>query len=116
MKLVSCLAVAFMLTPAPASAQNLPPSAVFISGNELFTVCSAPRGSGACQWYVAGVADALAMTNTLGMTRLVCLPMHVTADQLADIVLNELRDRPEFRHHGAASTVAVAFKRAFPCQ
>jgi hypothetical protein len=104
MKLVSCLAVAFMLTPASASAQNSPEVQVLVSGNELLTECSGPRGSGACQWYVGGVADALAMTNALGMTRLVCLPTHVTAPQLADIVLNELRNSLQCCRHRYCSS------------
>ena len=106
-----------MLTPAPASAQeNSPEVQVLVSGNELLTECSGPRGSGACQWYVGGVADTLAMTNALGMTRMVCLPPHVTATQLADIVLNELRNSPEVWHYSAVGTVTVALNRAFPCQ
>jgi Rap1a immunity proteins len=112
MKLVSCLAVAFMLTAAPASAEDWPPS-FSTGGNTLFTVCSEPHGSESlanCYGYVVGVAD------TLAMTRLACLPRGVAVSQLTDIVLNELRNHPENRHHSAASIVAVAFKRAFPCQ
>jgi Rap1a immunity proteins len=115
MKLASCLAAAFMLTAAP---KQIIPSVALKSGDDLWAECT---GSGSeelsnCSGYVAGVADTLAMMYTLGVTGVACPPMKATVSQLVDIVVNELRNRPEVRQYSAASTIAVALKRAFPCQ
>jgi hypothetical protein len=56
------------------------------------------------------------MMYTLGMTKVACTPMKTTVSQLVDVVVNDLRNRPEVWQYSAASTVAAALKRAFPCQ
>jgi hypothetical protein len=117
MKLVSYLAAAFMLTAAPKSTAPVP-SIALKSGDDLWAACT---GSGSeelanCSGYVAGVADTLAMMYTLGVTKVACTPMKTTVSQLVDVVVNDLRNRPEVRQYSAASTVGAALKRAFPCQ
>ncbi len=117
MKLVSCLVAAFMLTAAPQSNAQVP-SIALKSGDDLWAACtgSGSEELGNCSGYVAGVADTLAMMYTLGMTKVACTPMKTTVSQLVDVVVNDLRNRPEVRQYSAASTVAAALKRAFPCQ
>ena len=117
MKLVSCLTAAFMLTAAPQSPAPVP-SVALKSGDDLWAACtgSGSEELGNCSGYVAGVADTLAMMYTLGMTKVACTPMKTTVSQLVDVVVNELRSRPEVRQYSAASIVGAALKRAFPCQ
>ena len=114
MKVVSCLAAAFILTAAPQPV----PTVALKSGDDLWVACtgSGSEELGNCSGYVAGVADTLAMMYTLGMTKVACMPMKATVSQLVDVVVNDLRNRPEVRRYSAASTVAAALKRTFPCQ
>jgi hypothetical protein len=44
-----------------------------------------------------------------------CLPANVTVGQMQDVVENYLREHPENRHFTAASLIADALQRKFPC-
>jgi hypothetical protein len=45
-----------------------------------------------------------------------CLPEGVVVTQIRDVVLNYLRDKPQFRNAGAESLAAVALEVAWPCK
>jgi hypothetical protein len=87
-------------------------AAAFLTGNDLFTDCSATEtiGSVICHGYVVGAADAFAGAD------LICIPKNVSQGQVADIVTKFLRDHPESRHYSASSEVLQALMEAFPCK
>lgn len=101
------LIVLFAFWPTIAFPQN-----AFLSGNDLYDDCTAPRGGDkhlSCVNYVMGVADALLLTRN------VCIPKSAAATQAVDVVTNYLRAHAEVRTYTAASITGVALREAFRC-
>jgi hypothetical protein len=70
---------------------------------------------GFCRGYIAGVADILENREVAGYRA--CIPAPTAEiSQLAEVVTNFLRDHPDERHLTAASNVAFALSKAFPCK
>ena len=122
MSKASWLAAIFILTATPSFADR------YISGNDLYPLCSAAPENvpgdqqanastqwGFCRGYVAGVADILENREVAGYRACISAPT-VEIGQLADVVTSFLRDHPEERHLTAASNVALALSKAFPCK
>jgi hypothetical protein len=85
--------------------------AVFDSGNDLYTYCQQPYESyafGLCAGFVTGYFEMIEGTYNcpIGDKR-------VTREQLVDIVMKYLRNRPEDRHEAAGVLAGAAFKIAF---
>jgi hypothetical protein len=90
-------------------------SAFALTGNELFENCNAKERvtDALCYGYVLGAMDAV----FAGVIRAaVCMPANATQRQVVDTVTKYLGDHPETRHYNAASDVAVALVKAFPCE
>ena len=116
------LAAIFLVAATPSSA------GVYISGNDLYPLCSATPENvpgdqqanastqwGFCRGYVAAVADILENREVAGYKA--CIPTTtVEIGQLGDIVTNFLRDHVEERNRPGASIVALALSQAFPCK
>jgi len=79
----------------------------FYSGNDFMA-----KSEGIQVTYVVGVVDGFLATNEVPF----CLPKDVTTGQLAAISKKYLTDNPEKRHFTAASNIAVALGKAFPCK
>jgi hypothetical protein len=122
MSKASWLAAIFILTATPSFADR------YISGNDLYPLCSATPENvpgdqqanastqwGFCRGYIAGVADILENREVAGYRA--CMPAPtVEIGQLAEVVTNFLRDHPDERQLTAASNVAFALSKAFPCE
>ena len=103
------MGVIFWFSVSSAKAVN---GFYFYTGNEIFQRCNSDIGtpdSVGCVGYVAGIADALTLTNTI------CVPTDVSVVQVRDIVLKYLREHPERRHYNASGLAATALVSAFPC-
>ena len=99
------------------------------TGNELYAICTSSDSSdrAECLGYVVGLADAGAYNPivmkgyytgwgaNLGQARW-CLPEGVIVTQIRDVVLNYLRDKPQWRNSGAAGLAAFALEDAWPCK
>lgn len=96
---------------ASACANAAVPVQKFISGNELWTLCQ-DRGP-ECQYYVAGVADALEMVS-VRLTN-ICRPTPTHIMQMVDVLMKWLEDHPAERHRPAAKLAGLAFAEAWPC-
>ena len=97
------------------------------AGDMLYAHClsSDLYARGICLGYVEGVADAgeqealagasVTGASTLGIWRW-CIPTGAAPGQARDIVAKFLRENPAQRHLAAASIVALALQRAWPCR
>jgi hypothetical protein len=92
-------------------------SAGFMSGNELFSSCTANTNTitgvermAECQGYLMGLTDGL------GENGVICTPANIIFKQVEDIVLNYLRAHPERRQYSASSEASLALRSAFPCK
>jgi hypothetical protein len=102
--------VAGLLWPASAFCQE--ELDFFISGNQLYKQCSFPLGSADrafCLGYVAGIADAFGGDGSA------CVPKEVTLQQATDVIMNELRAVPRYRHITASLLAGAALGKAFRC-
>jgi len=94
------------------------------TGNELLDRCEAylsDTGSAAkgntCFGYLAGIADAHDDFVAGGLHgKEWCKPENMKGKQLVRIVTKYLQEHPENLHYTAASLVANAFRKAFPCE
>lgn len=91
------------------------PAFASFSGNEVLSACedSDPFRLGLCYGYVNGVLDRTLDAGFEGYK--VCIPKSVTRQQLVDIVVSELKDKPEWRHYRASSILAPLLAGTFPC-
>jgi hypothetical protein len=114
-----------------AKANPTEPFPTFTDGNELFDACEGFRTQGTlspdetmrfryCEAYIVAVADTLAwlksgLRASTGARVKYCPPKGADSHQLTSVTANYLRDYPEKRHLAAASLVANALAKSFPC-
>ena len=116
MNLRALVAASVLLLPASTSTfsqDDKGASVPFWDGNNLYEICTSPKGSpkmSLCLAYVMGASDAFQFA------RVICPPKELTNGQTVDVVVKLLRDHPETRHSSAPSEVATALMRAFPCK
>ena len=112
---------------APVFSENFSMGS-FVSGNDLFGVCSDDHhfNEAYCKGYVVGVADALMALNAMKANGYelssTCLPFkglpgtNVKPEQIRDVVVQYLTAHPERRHEAAAGHALLALQAAFPCK
>ena len=90
----------------------------FSTGDDLYQECSKSGNRGYCLGYAAGLNDALdVLKNSDGtFPRTICIPKGVVVGTVAGIIVRELADHPEIRHHRAGPFAMMALRRAYPCQ
>jgi Rap1a immunity proteins len=89
-----------------------PPSAgIFVTGEDLWTRCSAPSEP-FCAGYVAALADILG-TGKLALRA--CLPGSATLPELVEVIRRYLAEHPDRRAYTAYSVVSYALLQRFPC-
>jgi hypothetical protein len=105
----SLLTAVFMLSASTALANDH----ILYSGNDILPVCKqSPRMA---DFYVAGVLDSLATTNT--MTRYgICLSSGMSNQQVREVVCTHLEKSVAKRHFTAANLAIQALAEAFPCK
>jgi hypothetical protein len=106
------LMLALLLWVSPARAAFEPENKpAFLDGNYLWGVCeSENRADEAfCTGAILGLHDGLAEHD------LVCSPKEVTRQQVRDVVVNYLRDRPERRQYRAYGLAYDALVEFWPC-
>ncbi|WP_232494775.1 Rap1a/Tai family immunity protein [Novosphingobium kaempferiae] len=111
-----CLAIGAPLALLPVAAY-----ASFYSGDELYKVCTAQRGSTTyventyeCIAYITGTIDAF---NTIRRTNKLksCIPEDVTIAQLRKATVTYLADNPKTRNAPASELVFAATRKEWPC-
>ena len=98
-----------LMAPAPALAQRV--SA--IAGRTLQADCTGANAT-ACDAYVAGIADAIALQPGGGLAA--CIRPEVTGSQLRAVVLTYLHDHPRDLAGHAGHLVMHALVAAYPCR
>lgn len=90
---------------------SVPSWAVFFSGNKLYELLTheASYNRGVGLGYLVGVSDSI---NGRGKA---CVPGGVTAEQLKDLVLALLKERPDMRHEPADVLAEAAYITVWPC-
>lgn len=110
MRLTALVVAADLSWPAPVFSQ-IGPS--FVSGNDLYEECNNPTDSPKhihCTGYVTGIADFLNMEGS------VCLPANVTVQQIEDVIVSYLREKPRYRQLSASALAGIALRKAFRCK
>lgn len=73
--------------------------------------------AGFCMGYVQGISDGLAYSEaTTQSKKTVCMPMHVTASQIARVVLRYGDEHPEKLHWPSTDFTIESLRNAFPCR
>jgi Rap1a immunity proteins len=112
------LLVAFLILASATTATAVTQGNIYFqSGNDLLQKCAdpSPHEVGGvyedirCMDIVAAYADSFTMAAML------CKPKIATLRQVADVVVNYLREHPEKRHFTAVSLALTALTAAFPC-
>lgn len=113
---LACLAVAAPLGLLPVAAD-----ASFYTGNELYKVCTADRGSNTyventyeCIAYITGAVDAFNTVRRTDTTR-TCIPGDVTIAELRRATVAYLSDNPDKRSESASDLVFAATRTQWPC-
>ncbi|KMS55218.1 hypothetical protein V474_19470 [Novosphingobium barchaimii LL02] len=115
-KKLACLALVAPLGLLPVAAD-----ASFYTGNELYKVCSADRGSKEyvertyeCIAYITGAIDAFNTTRKVNKLNS-CIPADVTISQLRTVTVDYLEDHPKGRGASASELVFAATRNEWPC-
>lgn len=115
--IVKCLAAEALLAVAslgPARAADA--VSAILSGDQLLSDCSSkdPDRVLLCAAYIAGVADALAISRaTEG--RPPCMPASATVAQIKDVAARYLRQHPDYGEKTAAGSVMNAIVAEWKC-
>jgi len=104
-----------------AASSSVPAFAVsgFMTGNELYALCTATSGvtvwqdKARCSGYIVGVTDLMELDRHWLGAKKDCLRPDVQAGQLTDVAVQALRNHPESRDSLAADLVLVAITTAF---
>ncbi|MFI5022787.1 MAG: Rap1a/Tai family immunity protein [Alphaproteobacteria bacterium] len=78
---------------------------------------SDPRDIRACETYVCGVVDAMAVESSINSagTRPFCLPEGILCAELSRTVVSKLEQRPYYLHTIIADAIRYELKQSFPC-
>ena len=109
---------AFTAVIAPANAQSAFPrnGRWTMDGNLLYAICK--PGAYAldmsyCQSYLLAALDTMMVMDRSFSS---CMPPRVTTDQLRDVAMRVLRERPEIRHLSGGVLLAQIYQDAWNCQ
>ena len=101
----------------------------YFDGNNLHAVCQSPSESAAhleCDSYIHGVMDAGTQKASLARQKqgktvytghsdsYWCVPPGVTTPQIVDVITQDLRNHPEYRHALAAGLIDNALMKIWP--
>jgi hypothetical protein len=82
MRLTALVVAAGLLSPISVfSEASTHETVVFVLGKDLFGFCS-DRSANFCSGYLAGVADAVGVFNTMGVGKTACLQLNITMSKL----------------------------------
>ncbi len=92
-----------------------------VSAKELIVSCTSDWGNiaylemyASCRAYISGVADILASGQAVGSTR-ACLPHDITKGKVTEAVIKRMKSQASQESGNAATLVALALARDFPC-
>ena len=108
---------AFTAVIAPANAQSVFPrnGRWTMDGNLLYAICK-PGAYALDMWYCQGyLLAALDTMMVMDHSFSSCMP-RVTTDQLRDVAVRVLRERPEIRHLTGGVLLAQIYQDAWNCQ
>jgi hypothetical protein len=88
----------------------------FKTGNDLLQYCE-DASQPVCTAYIMGVVDSISVYQQVtSAPKFACVPTHVTAGQVRDIVVRYLKAHPQDRHLTASGEVIMALKEVWPCK
>lgn len=128
--MLRCLLVIFAIISSAPRANAEP-----FTGNQLLDACVSSDlvKSAFCAGYIASMIEGLAWGATLVAIRLdaasnaeetndfnaamlgYCIPPTADNRQVADVVVNSLRENPATRHETARHLIVLSLQEAFPC-
>ena len=110
MKALIAAGTAFALVAG--TSPSMAASDVGVTGNDLLKLCTDSARPGAmCVGYVVGVYETYTWVNPGRL----CPGPYVTNEQITDVAVKFLTDRPEMRDKNAPLLVSVSIALAFPC-
>jgi len=118
MRLTVLLVAAGLLWPIPVFSETTTHDTVsFVLGKDLFGFCSdrSANSQSFCNGYLAGVADALGVFNTMRVGKMACLQLNTTNDQVKEIVMQYLTAHADKRDLAVAGEALMALQAAYPC-
>ena len=118
MRLTALVVAAGLLWPIPVLSETTTHDTVaFVLGKDLFGFCSdrSANSQSFCNGYLAGVADALSVVNTMGAANVGCMQQNTTNDRVKETVMQYLTAHPEKRDLAAAGEGLMALQATFPC-
>jgi hypothetical protein len=117
MRLTALVVAAGLLWPFPVLSETaIHDTVALVLGKDLFGFCSdrSANSQSFCNGYLAGVADALSVVNTMGV-KTACLQLNIPNEQVKDVVMQYITAHPEKRDLAAAGQGLMALQAAFPC-
>lgn len=86
----------------------------YVDGERLYEECTSERATGEvfCLSYIMAIADALDGQRHSNSVE-ACIPAQVNSTTLRDVVLNFLRERPQWRHWSAYELVMLSLITAY---
>lgn len=116
----SILLAALVVALPTGSAVAADTVADVLTGEALLAQCdsTAPAALDRCTDYIAGVVDTLMLGHRYGdhiAGFRGCVPPTVPDREVADMVIQVLREQPERRSQAAAGIIAHVMTDAFPC-
>ena len=66
------------------------------TGNQFLETCQMPANRAGCLGYVRGIHDFLRLSDE---AKVLCFPEALTAQQTLDMLLEDLKTRPDLRHY-----------------
>lgn len=88
-----------------------------MDGNQLYSLCTNTDvvSNMMCMSYLNWISDTVDRQTIFGSKS--CQPKgNLTLQQLKDVVVAWLREKPQYRHAESPSLVAAALAEAFPCK
>jgi hypothetical protein len=103
------------LALAPASSSRVPID--IENGNGLLRSCTSEGAEQSyCLGFIFGVMEGVYYKAIADSTRLPwCHPNGVQMEQIRDVIMKYLRDRPERRQMRSAGLIMSALQQAWPC-
>ena len=83
------LAAAVAITASSGKAEDTLPTE-FLTGQQLYNMCTDGNGVNYCGWYIDGAVDQLVMYSYTMKTNFICLPANIQTQQIEKLVVDEL--------------------------
>ena len=84
----------------------------FVTGNQFLETCQKPSNLAGCLGYVRGIHDFIRLTDD---KKTFCFPEALTGQQTLDMLLEDLKTRPDERHYPIVNIYQALMWANFSC-